>query len=87
MLGDGGLLEWLEPSRPIRGRLPLKMLVMLLFHFHELRCKSPDRASSFAKRAAGHTNAAVELQKLLTHKCINSSFFSRTASDFQAPNK
>lgn len=49
MLGYTGLLDSEERSRQIRGSQLFKMLVMLLFHFHELCCNPQDQPASFTE--------------------------------------
>lgn len=49
VLGYAGLLGSQERSRQIRGGQLFKMLVMLLFHFHELCCNPHDRPASFTE--------------------------------------
>lgn len=49
MLGYAGLLGSEESSRQIRRRQLFKMLVMLLFHFHELCCNPQDQPASFTE--------------------------------------
>lgn len=49
MLGHAGLLGSEEGSRQIRGRQLFKMLVMPLFHFHELCCNPQDQPASYTE--------------------------------------
>lgn len=51
MLGYTGLLDSEERSKQIRGSQLFKMLVMLLFHFHELCFDSQAPACQFHRES------------------------------------
>lgn len=87
MLGYTGLLGLEERSRQIRGRQLFKMLVMLLFHFHELCCNPQDQPARFTESQLAlpstlHCIWTARISRLEMHYSF-SLFFSVRKQDFE----
>lgn len=87
MLGCAGVLGLEERGRQIRGSQLFKMLVMLLFHFHELCCNPQDQPASLTESQLAPASTprciwTVRISQIETPYSF-SLFFSVRKEDFE----